>query len=272
MVGPAELGNDKADSLANSFRLHGEKVPADEVDWKWEESFAILDGDRLVQGDIRVWAKDVEQKLLLEKFAQRKLQSMWMKKNHRQILRMADEVWNWSIDNGDGNAWIYFIFAISNWLPTFRRKGKRKERSHENEHLRHCPLCLTGEVDDIEHIMRCPALYQDLMSMCVVVKRSLEKFGFSSPSISEGDRIRDNWFNRARREFLEPPSSGPFVVESVVLRRLLDDWIRANGIEKTYGSFAQAVRERLRKSRCECKISHECGLENRLSLPVSLCH
>ncbi len=81
LEGPAEFGNEMADSIANSFRLQGDKAPPDMVDLKWEEDFCILDTNQaVVQGDVRAWAKKVEQKFLLEGFSKCELQFTWMKK------------------------------------------------------------------------------------------------------------------------------------------------------------------------------------------------
>jgi hypothetical protein len=39
--GPAEAGNEKADSIANAYRLQGEKLPPDEVYLKWKNLFVF---------------------------------------------------------------------------------------------------------------------------------------------------------------------------------------------------------------------------------------
>ncbi len=137
-----------------------------------------------------------------------------MKRNRKQILRMAEEVWDWAIEKGEGDAWIYFIFAVSDWLPTGRRMGKdtrnRKQSQDEkqmklqqgtriqrqNEKLtkfqQMCQLCLSGEIDDLEHLMRCPALNNELLQMNEIVNRALRKWGLlHAPLRSEGERLAE---------------------------------------------------------------------------------
>ncbi len=115
----------------------------------------------------------------------------------------------------------------------------------EDEHLRQCPLCLTGEIEDLDHLMRCPALHRDLVAMGTVVKGCLIKFGLGTPvSASEGERIRDHWFFQALKDL--QPTEGSSTIDSEDIRRLLDSWIHSNGVFRTYNSFIQAAKERVR--------------------------
>jgi hypothetical protein len=69
-----------------------------------------------------------------------------------QILNQSKQVWKWSVESGNGKTWLYFIFAICQWLPTNDRFN------HDDAFKRQCHLCLTGAKDGLEHILVCPAL------------------------------------------------------------------------------------------------------------------
>jgi len=53
--------------------------------------------------------------------AKTKVQSQWIQKHPIQIMKQAKRVWEGAILRGDGRAWIYFLFAVCQWLPTNER-------------------------------------------------------------------------------------------------------------------------------------------------------
>jgi hypothetical protein len=80
-------------------------------------------------------------------------QSTWYLKHPTQVTKQSAHVWKWSIEIGDGAAWIYFIFAICQWLPTNHRINYTKD-----ELSRKCNLCLCNEVEKMDHLLCCPGL------------------------------------------------------------------------------------------------------------------
>lgn len=266
---PAEVGNEMADTLANFYRLQGEKMPPDSIHSKWEESFCIQAAGIIVQGDPRSWAKTIEQESLLKAWSESKMQSKWIKRNRKQVKRMAEEVWKWAIDIGDGGAWIYFIFAISNWLPTRRRTGKRKPKDREpvNPYLRQCSLCLSGEVEDLEHMMQCPALFGELEAMCSAVNAVLCKYGLGAKSATpKRELLQKNWLFRARSELAEPPSPDKYSITTSRLSSLLNYWINTNGTERAFRSFIETTKERLKISAATNEINNV----SYWNLPIAL--
>jgi hypothetical protein len=54
----------------------------------------------------------MEQKLMLKILKDKsQKQSEWLKQFPQQILLQAERVWKWSVQAGDGKAWLYFVFA-----------------------------------------------------------------------------------------------------------------------------------------------------------------
>src|SRR5215469_4193666 len=85
-------------------------------------------------------------------------QANWFCKHPVQVARQAKRVWKWSLDAGDGCAWLYFIFAVCQWLPTNRRVFYKDKSSMDRQK---CQLCSTGHIERIGHVWRCPAFEQE---------------------------------------------------------------------------------------------------------------
>jgi hypothetical protein len=128
-------------------------------------------------------------------------QAKWASRYPTQVMKQAKRVWKWSIEKGDGAAWLYFIFAICQWLPT-------NHRVHYNENsgrrLDKCMLCALDEVDDMYHFLRCPALQaeqHDLISS-VEAKLRLWQVPFSQKRL-EPIQVRtcQRWFRQLRTIF-----------------------------------------------------------------------
>lgn len=270
--GPREIGNDTADYLANQYRTQGKRASPKLPSLRWEEPFYVIADNCVIQGDIRAWSKANESEELLKVWTKHCLsQSGWMKRNRKQILRMAEEVWDWAIEKGEGDAWIYFIFAVCNWLPTGRRLGKQDKRNR-NEKLtkfqQSCQLCLSGEIDDLEHLMHCPALYNELLQMNAIVNRALSKWGLLHPHLRpEGERLAGNWYMKARQHFAE--TGGKFSIANDYLRQLVRAWLH-KGNPNSYPKFERAVEEKLSRFLCNCSGSHTCALKNCYSFPKEL--
>ena len=86
-----------------------------------------------------------------------------------QILKQAQRVWRWAIDAGIGKAWSYFVFAICQWLPTNYRLNYDglpvKKR---------CSLCMMDVDEDMSHLLICPALVEEQLSLNDQISQKLE--------------------------------------------------------------------------------------------------
>ncbi len=69
----------------------------------------------------------------------------------RQIMKLSKDVWSWAVSRNEGKAWLFWIFAISDWLPTNFRLHRRDGKSQI------CDLCQSDSVEDIRHLFSCPA-------------------------------------------------------------------------------------------------------------------
>src|SRR5579871_747590 len=70
------------------------------------------------------------------------------------LLTLTKLIKNWSIERAEGKAWIFFIFAICDWLPLNYRI-----HSHSNDIPKTlCCLCQGNTPETTEHLFTCPAL------------------------------------------------------------------------------------------------------------------
>jgi len=111
---PDQVGNERADQIANLTRIKSEKGPPEGYFTLSEEPFILKFKENLIQGDPRAYMKKWEKDKMVEIWREKApKQALYIKKHLVQILRQAERVWKWAIDADDGKAWIYFIFAAS---------------------------------------------------------------------------------------------------------------------------------------------------------------
>ena len=75
-------------------------------------------------------------------------QAKWFTKHPTQVLQQAKRVWKWSVESGKGKAWLYFVFAICQWLPTNYRMNYSLDGPRKI-----CNLCLCNSMDTMDHLL-----------------------------------------------------------------------------------------------------------------------
>ena len=197
---PEEVGNDQADHLANHFRIRGKKTAPSPYLSNFEEAFSFVHGAIRIQSDPRVYLKRLELQYLARKWkTMAPRQAEWFIKFPTQIINQSKRVWKWSVESGNGKAWLYFIFAICQWLPTNDRFN------HDDAFKRQCHLCLTGAKDGLAHILVCPALSAEnsLFKETAFSRIAYWNLPFSSrTSISREYKFREQCRNIAMTHFV----------------------------------------------------------------------
>src|SRR6185437_10946176 len=115
---PEQIGNDTADRLANKFRLKGESSQPAPYFWETEEALLFQHGNVSVQGDPRSYLKRLEQDQMIKIWKQKApKQAKWFTASNPSLTtgQTGMEV---VVESGKGKAWLYFVFAICQWLPT----------------------------------------------------------------------------------------------------------------------------------------------------------
>ena len=200
---PEQVGNDNADRLANKFRLIGESSTPALYLWDSEESLLFKHSDKNVQGDPRSYLKKLEKDLMTKSWKEKApKQSEWFAKFPTQVLKQSKQVWKWAVESGVGKSWLYFIFAVCQWLPTNYRMNY-----HHDMTLKQCNLCLGGSLDTMDHLLQCPALAKEQhhLKEVITAKFNFWEIPFSCiPQKSHEQDLRNRCRLAARQHF---PSS-----------------------------------------------------------------
>ena len=110
------------------------------------------------QGDPRSYSKRLESDHMIKVWKEKApKQAQWFTKHPTQVLKQAKQVWKWSVESGKGKAWLYFIFAICQWLPTNYRMNYQLDDPRKR-----CNLCLCNSMDTMDHLLQCPALAKNI--------------------------------------------------------------------------------------------------------------
>ena len=126
-------------------------------------------------------------------------QCQWFTKHPTQVLKQAKQAWKWAVESGEGKAWLYFIFAVCQWLPTNYRMNY-----HRDTESKQCNLCLCRSLDTMDHLLQCPALANEQNHL---KKVTIAKFNFWGipyaciPQKSHERDLRDRCRSAARRHF-----------------------------------------------------------------------
>jgi hypothetical protein len=167
-----------------------------------EERFVLEHKKSTIQGDVRTYLKTLEREKLLEVWkVSAPKQARWTTEHPVQARKQSKNIWKWAIERDEGDAWIYYIFAISQWLPLNHRLyyGDKSGYDHEK-----CNLCLLDAKEDTEHLLICPALYDEQVKLKQAVRKTIIDLDlpFARKNISLLDNITcDKWFKMAKESF-----------------------------------------------------------------------
>jgi hypothetical protein len=258
-----DKGNDTADTLANEYRRQATERVIPYFMYA-EEHFILQHDGNNIQGDARSYIKKLEQNLML-KIVKRDApkQSNLIEKFPRQILLQAERVWKWSIQAGDGKAWLYYIFAACQWLPTNHRLYYKDKSGYRRDK---CPLCLSSGVDDMAHMLLCPALQDVQNDLRTSVQSKLEelRFPFSDKKVVPLEKKRKEvWFRNTRATIADTISPGiDEAISSESLMELIEDYCRTNNHKQfvSYKKFLTNLRSLLRRFACQCTLNDTCKL------------
>ena len=148
----AQKGNDLADKIANDFRVRGDCKSASPVPYfsLTEEDVVLQYGEKVIQNDPRRFLKSLEKERMIEFWKKAPKQFEWFALHPNQVMNQAKRIWEKSIRLGDGGLWLYYIFAVCQWLPTNHRSLYNVQII---PNLELCKLCVTGEVEDMKHTL-----------------------------------------------------------------------------------------------------------------------
>jgi len=212
-------------------------------------------GPSLVQGDPRAFLKRLEKEQMYQCWKkQAPKQFEWFSCYPTQILNRSKAVWKWAVESGCGKAWLYFIFAICQWLPTKYRLNYYREDSRKR-----CDFCVSAPKEDMDHLLQCPALRPEQQQLELNVTHKLQLLGvpYVERKITpRGDRLCNLWSRIASEKF-----AGIFTVPRINF--LAKGFWRANQRKAIISTsdFLQALtdlKERPRNSPSACELIVPC--------------
>ena len=123
-----------------------------------QKPFLLKCKGNLIQGDPRPVLKKLEKEQLVVLWKEKAPKQAMFRKTFGSNRNQSQRVWKWSIEANDGKAWIYFIFATCQWLPTNRRTFYNDKSPYGRQK---CQLCLSREQETIEHMWKYPAFARE---------------------------------------------------------------------------------------------------------------
>ena len=103
------------------------------------------------------------------------------------------------MESGKGKAWLYFVFAICQWLPTNYRINYYHDASRKR-----CNLCLCNSMDTMDHLLQCPALVKEHLHLKQHLDAKLKFWGIpyaSTPPKPRDRELRKRWRSAVRERF-----------------------------------------------------------------------
>ena len=155
-------------------------------------------------------------------------------------MNQAKRVWEKAIRLGDGGLWLYYIFAVCQWLPTNHRS------LYNVQTIPNLEICVMGEVEDTKHTMlTCPALIAPREQLNKSLQRKLVQWRlpFAECSIQFQRKLCERWTTKAWKEL-----NGVFDISQDRLRILARDFWTANMKKSTIPSatFLTHLRETIK--------------------------
>jgi hypothetical protein len=244
LQGPEQQGNDCADKMAKKFMNQGEKLKPLPYFTIGEEKYLLIHQDKLIGGNIRTWLKEQETKRCQDAWRKLKTQGRLVRRFPQQIQTLTKLIKNWSIQRAEGRAWIFFIFAVCDWLPLNYRihaKGDLKKSL--------CNLCQGRSTETTEHLFLCPALREEQNSLREGIDEIFKKWSIPYSSLGHlpNFKIKSHWVKMLQSKLSKNQKS--LTLSSEKMQQLVEEYWAANkkNRHKAFPQFWKNVNHILNK-------------------------
>ena len=246
----------------------GEKAQPSPYFTREEEKFLAFHQDTLIAGNIRTWLKEEETKQLQDKWRALKVQGRLFRRFPQQIKVLTKSIKKWSIERTEGKAWIFFIFAVCDWLPLNYRV-----HSHGNDQGKTlCNLCQSNIPETTEHLFTCPALRDEQNALRENMEKVFKKWDMPYSALGHlpNTNMKNQWINMLQKKLSKNHKSLRLSGEK--MQQLIEDYwtTNKNNRHKTFPQFWKSVNQVLRRYKCNCNHRHSCELRNCWTTPPSL--
>ena len=232
-----------------------------------EEKYLMIHQDKLIGGNIRIWLKEQETKRCQDAWRKLKVQGRLFRQFPQQIQTLTKLIKIWSIQRAEGRAWVFFIFAVCDWLPLNYRihvKGDLKKSL--------CNLCQGRSAETTEHLFLCPALREEQNSLRERTDEIFKKWSIPYSSLGHlpNLKIKSHWVKMLQSKL--PKNQKSLTLSSEKMQQLVEEYWTANkkNRHKAFPQFWKKVNHILKRYNCNCKGRHSCELRNCWTTPPSL--
>ena len=265
---PQQRGNDCADRMAKKFMNQAESLEPFPYFTTAEEKYLAFHKDTLIGGNIRIWLKEEETERLQDIWRKLKDQGRLFRRFPQQIQILTKSIKKWSIERAEGEAWIFFIFAVCDWIPINYRIHKHSKDARKIL----CNLCQGNSAETVEHLFLCPALREEQNSLRENIDEVFKKWSIPYSSIGHlpGISIKSHWAKMLQNKLSK--NQKPFTLSGEKMKQLVEDYWTANksNRHKAFPQFWKSVNHILKRYNCNCNGRHSCELRNCWTTPPSL--
>jgi ribonuclease HI len=265
---PQQQGNDQADKIAKNFMSQAEKLGPLPYFIAAEEHFLASHRDTLIGGNIRIWLKEQEIERLQDAWRKLKVQGRLFRRFPQQIKNLTKLIKNWSIKRNEGKAWMFFIFAVCDWLPLNHRihnHGNDKQKTL-------CNLCQSNAAETTEHLFSCPALREEQNAVREEMDGVFKKWSIPYSALGHlpGLSVKSQWINMLQKKLSINKKS--LTLSGEKMQQLVEDYWTANrnNRHKAFPHFWKCINQVLKRYKCSCNNRHSCELRNCWATPPSL--
>lgn len=251
-------GNDAADVIAKWARIQ----PLPLLDAPGEEPFILRVKGKVVKNDIFVPLKEKCLELSLQKWTSCRKQGELARMDPKVTLNQSLKALSLAYEYHRGDLWLFYVFAVCNWLPTEYRRSKGVMRDGK------CTLCLENQPETQKHLLTCPALNSTQLKLQGVVSDNFRRLLTAQLCDPQEDFIKETglWIrNHIKGSDLR--------IQESKLVELVDMFVSTNwnrmGLSRSQ-CRAQVVRL-LKQRKCFCGDfgRHSCYLRNCWRTPSS---
>jgi ribonuclease HI len=265
-----QRGNDMADAIANEYRRKGENKAPTPYFIESEEQFIFQYGSLNVQGDPRSFLKAREKEQMINIWKNKApKQAQWFLKFPTQVQKQSKKLWRRAIELDRGSAWIYFIFAICQWLPV----NHRIHYGESDSDMEKCKLCLMNTVEDTDHLYICPALSREQVMLHKSLEDKLKMWNvpYAHKSIeSFDDRTCRLWFQRVKSTFQLPNHPQKSICSEKLWRLTKDFWYTNRHRNPKIASCLLSIQRVLNHTCQVCPATSVCVFQCGVIAPKEL--
>lgn len=258
-------GNEAADEIAKWARR--QQLPP--LDPPGEERYVLIVGGKVVKNDVFGPLKEFCLRKALNRWAALRSQGALVRIDSQGVLDQSFRAMRLAHEYNKGDLWLFYVFAVCNWLPTNYRRSKGVDRDG------FCQLCTGNVMETQKHLLQCPALLPSIQKLQNKAASFLDK-------LLQGNSINDpqedfvtQTVAYLRRFFVRDAREGLLITDAKLFQ-LVRMFVSTNkdrmGLSRK--NCKKHIERILQQRKCDCPRfrKHSCYLRNCWRTPITFLH